>query len=352
MAEEKRNKLTLEEYQQKYNNPENIKAAKSFIFILTTLIAVIFITTLFFVVLRVYEINEYAGYVSIAVALLVFIFAFLVPIIKLKNMKSFKTFVNKTNAREAQKYNKALREDIADKMIDLTYNTEGVGWYTDANISKLAVARHSRKDKELQNALSTIYKTDVKKAAEKIIRRSAVQVGLTTALSQSSMLDTLLMVTYELNLIKDIVYLYGYRPNEAQMARIYKNVIQNALITYGISSATSGVGKSISSGIVSAIDKAAASANFVTSALGTLAGTLAGTAIESGIQFAVNSTLTVIIGYQTKRYLVREYNLQEILDDIEVFTEDEKEEIELINSIKKEVRETLSKRPKPQPDAA
>ena len=165
--EKETKKLTLEEYQQKYNNPENVKAARTFIFIFQTLIAVIFITTLFFVVLRIYEINEIAGYVSSFIAVLVFIFAYVVPIIKLKNMKAFKTYVNKTNVRQAQKYNKALREDIADKMIDLTYNTDNIGWYSDKNVSKLAVARHGRKDQELKSALREIYKTDVKKRPKK-----------------------------------------------------------------------------------------------------------------------------------------------------------------------------------------
>ena len=350
--ERKEQKLTLEEYQDKYNRPENVKAAKSFLFIFSSLIGVLMATALFFVVLRLFELHLYAGYVGIPAAILVFIFAYIVPIVKLKNMKSFKTRVTATNAREAKRHNKELRNDIADKMIDLTNKTDGVEWYSPAKIGKLAVARHTRNDEEVKTVLSEIYETDVREAAKKVIRKTAVRVGVITALSQSAMVDTLFMVTYELNLIKDIVYLYGYRPSEAQLARIYKNVIQNALITYGVSSATAGFGKTLSSGIATAIDKATASANFFTAALGTLASALAGTAIESGIQFAVNSMLTVIIGYQTKKYLVREYKLQEILDNVEIFAEDEEEELELIDEIKKEVRQTIAKGAKAKPAAA
>ena len=335
-------KITLEEYQSQNTSPENIKAAKSFISIFLITIAIIIIVSLFFVVMKLFDIHEIAGYIGVVIALFIFIFGYLVPVIKLKNTKSFMTSVDVSTTTKAQKYNKRLREDIADKMIDITFKTEDTNWYNEKNIGKLAVARHKNNDKELMNVLTEIYTTDIKASAEKIIRKSAMRVGLATALSQSEALDTLLVIIYELNLIKDIVFLYGYRPTDTQMAKIYKNVIRNALIAYGVSSATSGLGKTISSSLIGALDKASQSGSVLTSTIGSVVGGIAGTAIESGLQFVVNTTLTIIIGYQTKRYLVKEYKLQEMLDNVELL-DDEEEQAKLIESIKDEVKDQLTK---------
>lgn len=333
-------KMTLEEYQQKYTHPENLVAAKNFLFMFGAAIGIVIAVCLFFVVLRLFEIHQIAGYIGTFLALIIFIFLYVVPVVKLKNTKSFMTNVDAANARQAQKYNKRLREEIADKMIDLTKKTDVIGWYSDELVGKLAIARHTADDKELKNVLTKIYQTDVKSAANKMIKNSAVKVGITTAVSQSELVDTLFVIVYELNLIKDIVYLYGYRPTDSQMVKIYKNVITNALIAYGISSATIGMGRTVGSSITSAIEKVSQSSNFIASTLGSIAGV----AIESGIQLVVNSTLTVMIGNQTKRYLVKEYNLQEILDNIELI--DAEEEAELIESVKDELKRKMPKKSK------
>lgn len=335
-------KITLEEYQRQNTSPENVIAAKSFLFIFTMAIAIGILVSLFFVVLRLFEIHQYAGYAGLIGAILIFIFAYLVPVIKLKNTKTFMTQVNVTTARKAQKHNKKLREELADKMIDITYKTDGISWYNEKSIGELAIARHKKDDEQLKTVLTKIYKTDVKSSADKLIRQSAVRVGLATALSQSEALDTLLVLIYELNLIKDIVFLYGYRPTDSQMAKIYKNVLRNSLIAYGVSSATSGLGKTVGTGIIGAIDRASQSSSAVTSVIGSVVGGLAGTAIESGLQFAVNTTLTIIVGYQTRKYLIKEYKLQEMLDNVELL-EDEEEQIEVIESIKEEIKEEISK---------
>ena len=59
-------------------------------------------------------------------------------------MKAFITNVDSSNASKAQKYNRELRNSIADKMIDFKANTEGVCWYSDELIGKLAIARQTK----------------------------------------------------------------------------------------------------------------------------------------------------------------------------------------------------------------
>ncbi len=330
VSEEK--KMTLEEYQQKYPNNENTKRAKTFLGILQTTLAIIVITALFFLNLRIYEIHEIAGYITTGLSVLAFIFFFLVPLIKLKRVKSFMTRVDDVHsARIAKKYNRDLRSEIADKMLDLSVKTDVNTWYSKENIESLAFARHSKDDKAVMKTLKKIYEGDITKASNKIIWNSALKVGLTTAASQSEALDTLFVVIFQLNLIKDIVYLYGFRPSEAQMAKIYKNVLLNSVAAYGLNKSTTNLGTSIGSMVATSFAP------------------LIGPLISSGIQLVTNGLLTIIVGNQAKKYLVREFKLQEALDDIELLAEIEKEEAEMLEAASKELKKQMKNKKVPQP---
>lgn len=328
-------KMTLKEYEKKYSKKENVKLAKSFIFLLSAAIGLIIFACLFFIVLRVYEINKYAGYVAIGVAVLIFILIYIVPLAKISTTKSFMVNVDSKNARAAQKYNRKLRKDIADKILDLKFNTED-SIYSDELIKELAFAKESNKDKELKDALTKIYSTDVKKASNKLIKEHAIKVGLSTALSQSERVDTLFVVAYNLSLIKDIIFLYGYRPSDAKMSKIYTTVIADALVAYGLGSSVGSVTNTITKLGGKALDKIP------------YVGGLVGTIVDSLTQGIINSTLTVMIGFQTKKYLKNEYKLQDILDEIDIASEEEEKEI--TDEVKSEVT-SIAKSKKKSKDA-
>ena len=205
-------------------------------------------------------------------------------------------------------------------MIGLASTIRENGWYTDSKIAPIAIARAKNDDAALSRALTDIYNSDVKKAANKLIRDTAFQVGLTTSISQSEKVDTLIVSISEINLIKKLVFLYGYRPNDAQMLKIYKSVLTNALLAYGVQSATT----SIAGGIGKLIGGAAKEIPFISTVIGS---------VTDG---TINATLTAIIGFQTIRYLKREYKLQDILDGIEIEDSEEVEK-EVIADVKKQV---------------
>ena len=321
-------KMTLEEYQKKYSKPYNEKAAKSFLFIFACAIGIIIIFCLFSICSKIYDMNKIAGYVAIGISVLIYLVVYVIPLIKIKNTKSFITNVNSDNAKEAKKYNKKLREDIADKMIDLSQKADDISWYSEEKVGKLAIARQTGNDQGLKDALTETYKTDVKKASNKMIRDHALKVGVTTAISQNEKVDTLFVVIYNLSLIKDIVFLYGFRPNDRQLAKIYKTVIADAVIAYGLGNATG----SMASGIVKKMGKGLDGIPILGSAINTV--------IDSVAQGVINSTLTVLIGFQTKKYLMKEYKLQNILDDVIVTDEElENEAIEMSNNLKKDIKE-------------
>ena len=169
--------------------------------------------------MKLFEFNEIVGYISAGISVIIFFVIYMIPVIKIYKTKSFTTKVDESSIDKAQKYNRKLRQELADKIIDLVSKVDNLSWYGDDNIKNLAIARHTKNDKELIKVLGSIYQTDIKKEAKKMIRKSAGYVGISTALSQSGMMDALLIITFQLKLVKDIVYLYGYRPSDAQMTK-------------------------------------------------------------------------------------------------------------------------------------
>ena len=309
-------KMTLEEYQNKYSNHTSAKRAKNFLILIVAAIGVGIAALLALVVMRVFEMNEYAGYAAIGVAVLIFIFAFIVPVVKITKTKAFLVDIEPGKGKQAQLYNRKLRHEIADKMIELHSKTDVTDWYTDDSIGKLAIARQTNNEASLKQTLTAMYSGEIRKRGNSIIRRMAAQIGLLTAVSQSDKIDTLVVAIFELNLIKKLVYLYGYRPSDARLLKIYRQVLVNSLIAYGASSLTSN----LAIGVVNSIGGAMKDIPVL--------GQVVSTAIGSTSQGIINASMTVVIGFQTIRYLQKEYHLQDILDGIEIHEEDEAEIME------------------------
>lgn len=324
-------KLTLEEYVQKYSRRENTRFTRSFLRILEAALGLVIAATLLFVVLRLFELHRIAGYIGIALAIAFFVFCYVIPVIRIKQIKAFDVNVNQNNARAAQRHNKRLRQEIADKIIDFSESTDGIGWYSTELVGKLAVARHNNNEDELKKVLSQLYDVDIKKTANSIIKEHAFKVGVVTAISQSEKIDTMFVSVYELGLIKQLVFLYGFRPSDAKLVRIYSAVVRNALIAYGLESVvsqlTTGVVKKIG-GIVNSIP---------------LLGTAVATVIGSASQGVINGGMTVIIGHQTLKYLQQEYHLQDLLDNVNL--DDDIDEKEMMLEVKDDIlKETRNQR--------
>ena len=324
-----RNKMTLDEYKEKYTRPENTKLIKTFLFVFAGSIGIIVAVLLTLLTLRLFDINQYAGYAGIAVSIILFIFLYLVPVIKISRTKAFIVNVNDRTARQAQKHNRMLRNEISDMMIDYNQNVEGATWYNEEMVKQLVVARKDNNDKEVKSLLSQIYNSDVKKQSDKIIRNCALKVGFLTALSQSDRIDTLLVISYELNMIKNIIYLYGFRPSNEKLMKIYVAVIRNALIAYGSSNVSSNFVTSAANAISEALGARHALGNLIASVVG---------GATSGI---INGSLSVIIGFQTRKYLMNEYHLQNVLDTVEI---PEEEQAKMLSEVKSDIVKAAKKK--------
>lgn len=322
-ADESPQKMTIYEYEQKYVKRQNVRGAKLLLKLVAAAIGVFIFFCLFSVTVKVWELNEYAGYAMIAVSVILYIFLFIIPLVKIFKTDYFEVNVNAYTARSAQRHNKKVRRNIADKIIDLTSKVEGVGWYDSAVVGCLAIAVKAGDERGIMRNLTALYTGSVKSSAKDLIFKSSMKSAMYSAVSQTSKVDALLVAFINLQLVKDIVFLYGFRPSDAKLAKIFARVLQNSLVAYGLG------GMKLGNSIVKTMGDAVKGIP--------LLGTAISAIVDSSVQGLTNGVLTAVMGYQTIKYLNDEYRLQEILDGVEIAqTEDELKET--CNSIERELK--------------
>ena len=179
-----------------------------------------------------------------------------------------------------------------------------MGWYDSKVVGELAIAVKTNNDAGIMHSLGELYSGCVKKNAREIILKSSMKSAMYSALSQTSKVDAALVVVINLQLVKDLVFLYGFRPSDAKLVKIFGRVLQNSLVAYGLGS------MKIGNSIVKTMGDAVKGIPILGTAISVL--------VDSSVQGLTNGVLTAVIGYQTISYLNSEYKLQEILDGIEI----------------------------------
>ena len=233
------------------------------------------------------------------------------------------TNVNSAHAWQAKRHNKRVRRNIASKIVDFHSSVDGAGWYDDKIVGDMSVALKSGDDVALKAALTALYNGKINRTAKDMILKCSLKSAAYSALSQNSKIDAALVVVVNLQLVKDIVFLYGFRPSDARLVKIFASVLQNALIAYGLGSVKIG------NGIVKTMGEAAKGIP--------LLGTAISAIVDSSIQGLANGTMTAVIGFQTIKYLNKEYRLQNILDGIDL-PETESELQETCEELEQELR--------------
>ena len=179
-------------------------------------------------------------------------------------------------------------------------------------------------DNVIKEQLTNLFKGSVKRSAKEIIFKCSLKSAAYAALSQDSKTDAMLVAVVNLQMIKDIVFLYGFRPSDARLVKIFGSVVRNALVAYGLG------GLKIGNGIARTMGDAAKGIPILGTAISVL--------VDSSVQGLTNGTLTAVIGFQTLKYLNTEYRLQSVLDGVAIVgTEEELTQTctELENELKK-----------------
>ena len=316
-------KMTIYEYEEKYVKRENVKAARVIMYLLVALIGVIFAWCFFSISKSLYEIHPYAGYGGAAVSVVLFILFYILPLVKIYRSQHFMTNVNYKSAGRAKRHNKKTRFEIASKIVELCNTVAGVGWYDSLTVEKLEAGVKFKDDALIKEQLTALYTGSVKKSAKQVILQSSLKSAMYSALSQDSKIDTMLVTVVNMQMIKDIIFLYGFRPSEGRLAKIFAIVVKNSLMAYGLG------GVKIGNGLVRTVGDAIRGLPIL--------GDVISTVVDSSVQGIVNGTLTAVIGFQTIKYLSTEYKLQDILDNVEI-AESEEELAQTCEEIEKELR--------------
>ncbi len=316
-------KMTIYEYEEKYVKRQNVKWAKFVLYMLAAMVGVFFFWCFFSISKSVWDINQYAGYAAIGVSVVLFVLVYIVPMVKIFRTQYFITNVNYKTAAKAKRHNKKARYDIATKIVDLCNTVAGVGWYDSYSVEKLEAGVKFNDDAVIKEALTSLYSGSVKKSAKQVIFQNALKSAMFSALSQDKRIDGMMIAVVNLQMIKDIVFLYGFRPSEPRLLRIFAMVVKNSLVAYGLG------GVKLGNGIVRTMGDAVKGIP--------LLGEVIATVVDSSVQGLANGTLTAVIGFQTIKYLSTEYRLQNILDDVEV-AETEEELEETCEELEKELR--------------
>jgi len=297
---EQKKQMSIYDYEEKYVKRQNTKGIKFLLSFGAVALSVIVFTCLFLLGEKVYNINEYAGYVAFGILLIFYIVFFIAPMVKVFQSDYFMTNVNTENAKKAKKHNRETRKAIAEKMIDFTAKVEGAGWYNSEEIGKLAIAVTQNNDKDIKSILDGLYTGSVKKTAKEIIANASLRAGTLSAISQSGTADAAIIAFINIQMMKDLVFLYGFRPSDAKLLKIYVNVLENTLIAYGLNSVS--IGKSVAK---------------ITKAIPIL-GEAISVLVDSSVQGLTNGVLTTVMGYQAIRFLINEYHLQNVLDETDL----------------------------------
>lgn len=114
----------------------------------------------------------------------------------------------------------------------------------------------------------------------------AKSVFLITAISQSSLIDSAIVLVMNYRQAEDLVLAAGFRPTRPQMFRLYSKVLATAFAAYMTSEVMSDLaGEGALAGILSTVK-------------------IPGIVAESAMQGALNALLTLRIGYVVKTYLM------------------------------------------------
>lgn len=311
----------IHEYEDS-NIREEDQKSKSFILHLVIVLCGLFIVSLLLNISdRLKSFYVPLGYISLVVFTILFIWFYIRPVWLFFKMDYFELNSSK-ETKIVKKHNAKVRKNIAKKIIDFQSNVKNSGWYDNDSVVKLNNALKDNDNDLICKYLTLLMNNSVKNASNKIIVNSAVQSAVYSAVSQSPQFDALLVISVNFKMIRDLIFLYGFRPTEPKLIKIALRVFFSSFAAYQISVVQ--IGTFFTSKLT------AKSIPLVANGTGFLA--------DAVIQAITNGTLTMWIGYKTLNYLMKEYKLQslyegiDILDDSDEFAKTRKQILDKITS--------------------
>lgn len=299
-------KDSIDDYEEKSIRDEDRSAVSYVLKLVIAVFGLFIISLLLGISDRIRSFNQTAGIVSLVIFAILFIYFYVRPIVRIYSMQYFESIGHAKNSKWANKHNEKMRRKIAERIINFNQHVTGADWYDEKLVVLLRAAVKNNDNKKIYEILTKLMNGSILKASNKIIVTSAVQSGIYTAMIPSQSIDALLVAGVNFKMIRDILFLYGFRPTNARLMRIFVNSIIGSVAAYGLEG--SGIGSFLARLGSRAIPVINESSSFL---------------VDAAVQVFTNGTLTMWIGYKAIDFLKKEYKLQVILDDINVLDDNE-----------------------------
>lgn len=314
--------LAFIDYQENITRSKESRRNRTILVVLTIVVYLLGLGLFATIVRTIYEMHQMAGMITGLVLLVIYTICFIIVLVEIFSKHSFDIDYRKSQkGHYSERANNKVRWEVArniteqssvlsylDKQVKKEYlpaiEVQKVNAFE--NIITLVHANeghtpssHSKDSTNLAESLAIAMRKDgvIYKKAKGIILKRAVSTGALTALSQNAYVDAGVVVVKNLQLIKDIIWLYGFRPTNVEMNKIMGRVIRNVCISIGLNtlpSNTKWAGKIFNKD----------SSNFLVQLLGQ--------ALDMGAQFLGNGAMTYMVGKYTVNALMKEYRIQEI----------------------------------------
>lgn len=349
--------LAFINYQEEVTHSKEEKRNRAILIALSVALYLLGLGVFAIIVQTIYQMNEIAG-IIVAIALLIaYTTCFIVIIVKIFSKHSFDLeFQKRKDGHYSERNNNKVRWEIAKNIVDqsvvLNYldKMDDKKVLTSKEVEKIASFRemqnlvnkypgnkipssHKEDSINLAESLAISMRKDgvIYQKAKSLILKRSLSTGCLTALSQNTMVDASVVVVKNMQLIKDLIWLYGFRPTNAEMTKILEKVVKSVCLSIGLNTMQNGTNMA---GKIFNKD----SNNFLVQVLGQ--------ALNMGAQFIGNGAMTYMVGKYTINALLRQYRVQDIyrlksLDDYEMemnsstiknLNDDIKEEVKAIGT--------------------
>lgn len=262
-----------------------------YLFIASSVIIIIFlIASIISIYQFFYSFHPHAGYLSLAIIIILLIIFIIKPVMQALLTPCFSLDISKSNKSKLNKINYRKLKKVAKNIIAVNKNV--------SEESKNKLREALKKDqKTLSDTLKSIYDDEIKKDITKLTIQRASETLLATAISQNNNFDAFTTIIINIRLIMQIVVRCGYHPTYPQLAKLIIKVMRNALIAYTLQSLH------LEDIVINGINKLVKGALNIIPGVNEIA--------KSLTQGAANALLTLRIGILTRKYLYKEYSLQE-----------------------------------------
>lgn len=349
--------LAFINYQEEVTHSKEEKRNRAILIALSVALYLLGLGVFAIIVQTIYQMNEIAGIVVAIALLIAYTTCFIVIIVKIFSKHSFDLeFQKRKDGHYSERNNNKVRWEIAKNIVDqsvvLNYldKMDDKKVLTSKETEKIASFRkiqnlvnkypgnkipssHKEDSINLAESLAISMRKDgvIYQKAKSLILKRSLSTGCLTALSQNTMVDASVVVVKNMQLIKDLIWLYGFRPTNAEMTKILGKVVKSVCLSIGLNTMQNGTNMA---GKIFNKD----SNNFLVQVLGQ--------ALNMGAQFIGNGAMTYMVGKYTINALLRQYRVQDIyrlksLDDYEMemnsstikdLNDDIKEEVKAIGT--------------------